>query len=313
MPANARTPTPGLVGAASRAKPRADAPRLAVSCLGIRRARAPLLACAESVTGCHPSRAAGRAWCFVRTLDSLTPTAAGNAGTRTGLWARPAGPDCARGSWRARTQAAAGSAPHSSPPRLRVHLKPPKIWKKNDFGNAGAYRPVGREADKDWNVLGRAEVEAPPFGRHVQQVTLLNICNPAPLNQAPATIHALCFGCCTLKRWVSSVDLSTLKSTSPHKKFPVLEAAQGLAPRALWLALGLGSAVLSSAASWQLSQNPAALAAVACACVRCAIGDSSRDTPSSLAVRLRGGMEADRQAFILKSPLHREFCTVRFT
>jgi hypothetical protein len=71
--------------------------------------------------------------------------------------------------------------------------------------------------------------------------------------------------------------------------------------------------VLSSAASWQPSRDPAALAAVARACVRCAIVDSSRDTPSSLAVRLRGGMDADRQAFILKSPLHSEFYIVSFT
>jgi len=114
MPGNARTQTPGLVGAASRANSLADAQRHAVFCLGIRGARAPPLACAEKVTGCHSSRAASRAWCFVRTLDSPTPTAAGNAETQTGLWARLAGSDCARVAWRARTLAAACSAPHAS-------------------------------------------------------------------------------------------------------------------------------------------------------------------------------------------------------
>jgi len=34
------------------------------------------------------------------------------------------------------------------PPPFKGAPKPPKIWKKNDFGNAGAYRPVGREADR---------------------------------------------------------------------------------------------------------------------------------------------------------------------
>jgi hypothetical protein len=226
MPGNARTPTSGLVGAASRANSLADAQRHAVSCLGIRGACAPPLACAETVTGCHPSRAASRAWCFVRTLDSPTPTAAGTAETRTGLWAQLAGPDCARVSWRAKTQAASCSAPHSSP------LLPPVS--KSSHG----------------------------------------------LHERPGT--------------------------------QITGAATAL-PRAVWLALAVGSAVLSSAASLQPSRDPAALAALARACVRCAIGDSSRDTPSSLAVRLRGGMDADRQAFILKSSLYSEFYIVSFT